>query len=126
MRKFKELSRITKAAGDPAKDRDLDAERREDIKQLGHATKKWLHWTFRIMVVVGLVVFLPFLLFAIGPVSYMELEHDSRWIPFQRWAVSFLSTARTAIIALLTIIVTDLLKRFFSLYRKSIYPEDDD
>lgn len=124
MKKFNQLSRIKKTESGATKDRDLDAERLEDLKQLGHTTKKWVHWTFRFLIIVGLAVFLPSLIFVIWPISYMELEYGSPWIPFQQWAISFLATARTAGIALLTIIVTDLLKRAFDFYKKSLYPDE--
>ena len=124
MKKFSELTKIAKTESSTGMERDPDAERREDLKQLGHTTKKWVHWTFRALAIVGLAVFLPLLVFVIGPVAFMELEYGSRWIPLQRWAISFLLTARTAGIALLTIIVTDLLRRAFNLYKKSIYSDE--
>ena len=102
---------------------DPDAVRTEDMKRLEHITKKVVHIIFRVLI-VGLVLFLLALFFLILPITAMTLEPYSRWLPFQRWAVAFLSTAGTAGIALLTVIITDLLKRAFDFFKKSVYPKE--
>jgi len=102
---------------------DPDAKRKEQLKSEEHRTKVLVHWIFRILI-VSAVIFLLVLFFVILPISEMYFKYYSFWYPFHRWSVAFLSTAGTAVIALLTLAVSDLLKRVFDHLKNRAYIKD--
>ena len=120
--KFKNIAtekpKVSRDFGD-----DPDAKRKEDIKSAEHRTKLLVHWIFRILIVGG-VIFVLALFFFILPLSAMDLAYDNPLLPLQRWAVAFLSTAWTAGIALLTLVITDLMKKLFDILKKHVHPND--
>ncbi|MCL2519922.1 MAG: hypothetical protein FWE37_02815 [Spirochaetaceae bacterium] len=102
---------------------DPDYGRKEAIKNAGHKTKLLLHRIHKIAIIF-ILIFLPILFLFILPVSEMTFGDDKAQPFFQRWSIAFLSTSRTAGIALATVIMADLLKKFFDFAKKYANNED--
>ena len=100
------------------------AERIEDLRRAGHKTKMLAHWIFRLLLIFAVIILLA-VFFVILPISEMTLSAYSRLLSFQRWSIAFLSTAGTAGVALLTVIIADLMKKAFDFAKKHLYPPDD-
>ena len=100
---------------------DPDAQRKEARKKAWHLNILLLHWVARVLV-IGFVLFFLLLFFVILPVSQMTFDSYTSgfMLAFHEWSVAFVYTSTTAFIALATLIVSDLLKKFFDYLKPHI------
>ena len=96
---------------------DPDAKDKAELKGERHKIALLVHKVFRGLV-IALVPFTIILLFIILPVSEMPIEDGSRFSAFRDWSIAFISTTRTAGIALATIVVSALLKKLWDYLEK--------
>ena len=120
----KKISKIGIPIGKKEHGTDPENKRIEELKSAEHTTKMMVHWIFRILIIL-FVLFVISLFFFLLPMSQIELDETSRWIPMQRWTRAFLNSSGTAGIAILTVIATDLTKRGFDLLKRLVYPPNE-
>ncbi|MCL2357128.1 MAG: hypothetical protein FWC70_08230 [Defluviitaleaceae bacterium] len=102
---------------------DPDFKREEARKNAKHKNVLFFHKALPIITVI-LLLMLASVVFVILPFSEIELEFDSVLSFMQEYNRAFVASTNTIFIALATIIVSDLLRRFYGYIKKNIQDSD--
>jgi len=110
---------------DPQADPRADPEykRKEAVKDARHRNVLFFHRLFPIVTIMGLLLLL-IMLFVILPMSEIELEFVSVLGALRNYSKAFVTANSTILIALATIIVSDVLKHFYRFVKMHVKDEE--